>query len=246
LGPQLLYSLGVDGKDAARDPEVQASAVLTIGSLLWKIVSAISNVTFLVSIRQESFAAMFQFFESTGWWLLMALGVGWLLVRITHPNPTQRTTPGWSMVGVLSMIAFLFGALLAARSAGGVPDVIVQWGASLQTCQFTLDTSRLVPFQDKYRIAAVCGLNDPNMEKLDDNRISVSNLFEIVPPGITILDTVGPEMRTAMQAYQPNAAPLWYEAVLVPVGVDRNRIATLRDLIRMGGKIIRSQYWNLK
>ena len=161
-------------KTLVKDSGVQASVLLTIGSGVWKLVSIWSNVTFLVSIRQENFAVMFQFLQSTGWWILLAIGIVWLLTRATHPNPTTAG-PGWTMVGVFSVLTFMFGALIAVRSAASVPNVIGMWGGNADTCQVALDTSRLIPFQSKYKIAEVCGITDPHIEKLDDNRITVSS-----------------------------------------------------------------------
>jgi hypothetical protein len=54
---------------ALSDSDIQASAIVTLGAFGSKALSALEHIDFLVSIRQESFKVIFDFWQSTGWWM---------------------------------------------------------------------------------------------------------------------------------------------------------------------------------
>jgi hypothetical protein len=89
-------------KTAISDSEIQASLLLTIGSLIWKWVSVAANVDFLLQINEERFAVIFDFLQNTGWWLLALGGFIWLIIRTTHlfrgkePEQTAAVAPTWA------------------------------------------------------------------------------------------------------------------------------------------------------
>jgi hypothetical protein len=60
------------------DPNVQASALLAVGSLLWKGISVASNIDFLLTINEERFKIFLDFLEGPGWILLTIAGIAWL------------------------------------------------------------------------------------------------------------------------------------------------------------------------
>src|SRR5580704_6203573 len=167
------------------DPQSMASAILSVGAAAWKGLSVWSNVDFLLSIREERFAIMFQFFETTGWWLLLIFGLIWLAVRWAR-GPTQERVPSWAVVIAASTMMFLFGVLIAVKSSGEIPNVIVGWGGVPGRCAAVVDTSRLLSFRDTYKLALVCGIHDPATDMLEDDKITISNLFNIVPGGLSI------------------------------------------------------------
>ena len=142
-------------KDLVSDPEIWASTLLGGGTLVWRGVSAWANVDFLLSIREERFAVMFDFFESTAWWITVLAAIIWALFRVLHKRKNiDLTMPGWPLLLSSNFIVFLFGVLLAVHSSGGVPSIITSWGSTdLQHCVSTVETSRLMSFQDKYKLA---------------------------------------------------------------------------------------------
>src|ERR1700731_26674 len=82
--------------DFATDPDVIASALLTFGSPIWKFISNVSNVDFLLSINEQKFAVMFDFLENIGWFLIILIGGGWLFIRFLHRDQRkQRPSPSW-------------------------------------------------------------------------------------------------------------------------------------------------------
>lgn len=188
----------------------------------------------------------FQFFQSVGWIVLCAIGVVWFVAAWKAKAPTVPNSK-WNLVLSCSIVAFLFGALIAVKSSGGVPIVITGWGANTLVCQGNVDTSRLASFRDKYKLALACGINDPMTEKLDDVRITVSSAFEIIPGGVRIVGPLSPKMATYMGELQKNdkeaQVPVWFEAIIVPTGINPSEIKTLRDVYKFNGKIIREQYY---
>jgi hypothetical protein len=226
-----------------RDSEVQASALLALGSVAWKIVSFWSNVSFLVSIRQAGFSAMIQFLQSTGWWVIAVIGVGWFVLRVSNKKAEPNSSPTWLMVTSVGVVAFLFGTLLALRSAGGIPNVFAQWGAGPDSCFGVIDTSKLVSFREDYQLALACGVNDPTVDKLDDNRIVVSNLFEILPSGVSVVVPVSSTLADLEKTPAGQGGGVWHEALLIPRGVSKDKISRLRDVLQFRGKIVDEQYW---
>lgn len=221
-----------------RDPQEVASAILSIGAAAWKALSAWSNVDFLLSIREERFAVMFQFFETTGWWILLIFGLGWFIARWLQ-GPIRAQMPSWAVAISLAIVAFLFGVLMAVKSSGEIPNVIVGWGGAPGRCTAVIDTSRLLSFKDDYKLALACGILDPSVDALQDKRLTISSLFTIVPGGVAIVAT---EERQHVDL-PPNGAALAHYVILLPNDVPIDKIATLSDVTNLGGKIINPRYY---
>ena len=63
------------------DTNVQVPLVLTVGTGLWKLLSIWSDVDFLLSIREQKFALIFDLFTSSGWIIVLAIGLVWFVIR---------------------------------------------------------------------------------------------------------------------------------------------------------------------
>jgi hypothetical protein len=236
--------LSRDSPNALEDQDTRASLVLTIGTLLWKLLSYWEHADFLLSIKEENFAVMFEFFDYAGWAILVAIGCGWLFwaTKIKDKASTELR-PGWAMAIACSVIAFLFGSLFALRASGGVPNVIASWGSNVSQCSSTIDTTRLKTFRSTYKIALICGIVDPSVDVLGNERVMISSPFEITPGGINIVTNSirHPEKWSIPPGQQVS---IWVLAVLLPSGVSTDKINTLQDVVNLGGKIISPQYWN--
>src|SRR5271165_6254672 len=175
------------------DSDTQASLVLTVGSIVWKGISYWEHADFLLSIREEKFQMMFDFLDSAGWAILLAIGLGWLYwARLIKNRSDVEKRPGWKMVFSCAVVAFLFGVLIALRASGGVPAVVTTWGGSVNVggvvqCNAIIDTSRLSSFKGKYKLVLICGMQDATVDILDNKEIMVSNSFEIEPRGVGIV-----------------------------------------------------------
>ena len=112
------------------DGNARASATLTAGSILWKVLSYSEHLDFL-SLREEKFAMIFSFFESTGWFLLAGIGVLWWFG--TRGNGAKSFPLNWPFLVSCIVVAFLFGSLITVQSSDEISQVISWWGSEPQT-----------------------------------------------------------------------------------------------------------------
>ncbi len=210
-----------------------APAVLTLGSLVWRLTSVASNIDFLISLREEKITLIFNFVMAYGWWLFAVIGIVWFIAVRGKAAPTV----GLGLVLVVGLLSFMSGMLLAVRATGGVPNVVGSWGPTPTGCNATIDTSKLQSFRDNYKIALVCGLIDPAADIMEDTRITVSPLFTILPVPVAIQVQHRADMVEYMAT--PNRQMWFFFAVLLPEGTQTSQITRLSDVKRHNGKILR-------
>ena len=203
-------------REVAEDPDVIASALIAIGSPIWKLISNISNIDFLLSINEQKFSMMFNFFENTRWLLLTIFGAVWLLLKLIRRNHsrTKEFSPSWGLVGAIGVMVFIFAVLITVRSTGSVPNVVMRWGGQAGACNGVFDSSRLVAFKQDYKVALVCGAEDPTTDRLQDKKVTFSNVFTITggPIAITAL------YRPATLEYLKKASPVSHVTIPQPGG----------------------------
>jgi hypothetical protein len=248
-----------DVKAFAGDPSAQASLLLTIGPALWKWISHISNVDFLLNATGENFNMALTFLQGPGWFLLTCVGFIWLSYNWIFRKRGGAVEPGpnWALLISSAIVAFLFGVLCAVNSTGAVPQTIMAWGSGdVHTCAATVNTAKLVSFRKDYKVAVVCGFQDVTKDRLDDETISVSNLFTITGSGISITMPVRDVMQKKVSDLieqakaatgNPNVSvqmPTWYDVVLLPNDVMPSKISKLGDVITFKGKILNPQYFD--
>ncbi len=227
---------------ALSDSDNRASLVLGVGSLLWKGLSYWEHTDFLLSIREERFNVMFDFFEHAGWLLLVLVSIGWFIwSAFIRDKYEPKRTISLPLVISWAIVSFMFGVLITVRATGGVPNVVTSYGVGQGACNAIIDTSRLLEFRNDFRIILLCGLVDPTVDMLDNKNVVVSNTFEITPGGIPIVatDVKSVTMANALKT----GGSLWVMPALIPARVDANKISTLGDVPRVGGKIISPAYW---
>jgi hypothetical protein len=227
----------------ASDPDVLASSLLALGPPIWKFISTVSNIDFLLSINEQKFAVLFDFMENTGWILIMLFGAGWLGVKYARGDwrTKQQGSPSWGLVIAVGLMTFMFGVLLAVKSTGAVPNVIGQWSLQNGQCSVVVDTAKLGSFRKDYKLAVVCGVLDPKKDRMEDENISVSAPFTIVAGGVPILVPTRPAMAPLLQQ---GAAQVWFDPIIVPNDVSVDKITRLSDVRKLGGKILRPEYFN--
>jgi hypothetical protein len=257
-------NLADDLKSLARDPNTQASALLAVGPALWRLVSNISNVDFLLEVNEEKFSMIFEFMQNYGWWILSLVGVYWIYFNWSN-RKTAHDTSSWPLVPICSLIAFMFGVLLAVRATGSVPNIVTGWGGPPGACAALFDTTRLTSFKGKYKVALACGLEDATTDRLEDTNITFSKPFTIVGGGQSIVAPYRQSMTDHIKQLSDDAkrkagfdsdkppfpgalivqvqTPIWHEPVLVPNDVAIEKITSLAELMRLGGKILRPQYF---
>lgn len=144
--------------------------------------------------------------------------------------------------------------LEAGRTVASEELNFAQWSVTPDgtSCVATIDTSRLsFERRDKYEIALACGFADPSLDKLKDDRITVSPLFTLENV-ITIVMPMSTLMAEALQrdreeAVRRSGAPkgmalsltntIWFRGVLLPKGADISSIHRLTDVAMRGGEV---------
>lgn len=251
----------------ASDPALQMPALVTVGALAWRWLSALANIDFLLSFNDARAAMAFQFMQTTGWWLLALIGACWFWIEWSRrtDDATESPAPKFAAGSFVaySTVAFLFGALIATKATGSVPNIVTGWGSALSgSCTAAFDTTRLQDFKSDYKIALACGIEDATADKLEDQTITFSNPFTIIGGGQTIVAPYRAAMtehvkrltdtaRAAAASAAPNHTPnniavqltIWHDPVLVPNGVSIEKVSTLAELMRLGGKVLRPQYF---
>ena len=71
---------------------------------------------------------------------------------------------------------------------------------------------------------------------MEDERILVSNLFDIRPGGVSIVATNSKKLDDLKKIPPPFSE--WHVAVLIPNNIPRDKISKLSDVITFGGKIL--------
>ncbi len=220
-----------------KNPRKQAPALLVLGSLIWKALAWIQSIDFILSIKEGKLAMMLDFLLGHGWWIIATFGVIWFLVA----KDSKGSSSPWSLALSASVIAFLFGVMVTIRATGSVPDIITTWGKYDQGCEVTLATSRLQSFRDRYRIGFICGVEDIRIDKFEDDAVTVSGLFTIAPRTVQIRAPYKPGTK---ETHIIPGTRVWYEGFIVPKDVSKDKITSLADIGRLGGKIIREGYFD--
>lgn len=102
-------------------------------------------------------------------------------------------------------------------------------------CAVVIDTSRILQYAERYKAIAICGIRDPQVDAMEDERITVSDPFTIVPGVI--------EMRSTHQNKPTDATPgipvqVWHVIALLLKNVPAEKIHKLSDVQELGGKLI--------
>jgi hypothetical protein len=205
--------------------------VLGLGSLLWKLASLVSNIDFILSLREGKVAVFFQFLLNWGWILLPVLALLWGLT-----SRDTRTTHG-GMTFSVGVISFLFGALLVTYATQTDPQLITGWGndPNASICNIAVDTSRLNGFADHWRIVGVCGVNDSTIDQMEDGRIAISTTFHITGGPVPISVPFSDALSQAAKSGKYNG--MWYAILLIPEDEDMTRIKKLSEAKKDGGRI---------
>jgi hypothetical protein len=116
------------------------------------------------------------------------------------------------------------------------PNLLVGWGGTPGNCYELINTGALLGYAEKYKIVTICGINDPSVDIMEDERITVSNAFTILPGQLPIHAT-----RQNSPINLPRGASivsLWHKLAIIPENVSPERIHKLSDVISLGGKIL--------
>lgn len=208
------------------------AAVLVIGDATWRLVAWLANFDFIMSMREERLAMIFQSLLKWGWLILLAYAI----LRVWRsPKSTAKKTIQWEWVTYIGLLAFMSGVLLATWASGGVPRVVVGWSGAVDGCNGMLDTSRLVGYKDNYRIGFACTVEDATVDQFEDERIGVSNAFTITGGTVPVLILY---KGTKMEGVPVVGGRTNTWAFLFPKDEDIKTVKKLSDIKRYGGVLL--------
>jgi hypothetical protein len=221
------------------DTDLIASFILGAGSAASRGVSALEHIDFLVSIRQENYKVMFDFWQTTGWWMTVLVAAIWGIIRFRKTGAERNAAPTIGLVLSCSFVAFVMGSIITIISSSQIPRVIVSWGGP--NCQAVLDTVRLSSFRDKYKIGLICMVQDPTIDVMTDENILISNLYTIVP-GMQQINVKGSIKIPDSLTPSPGMG-VGYLAFVVPNEIVKEKLKTIDDINKLGGKILDPLYY---
>lgn len=177
-----------------------------------------------------------------GWVALisaMALGVAWSVAELTNKISVAK-----------------HNELVEKPPSAPAPAPVIQTQIK-GVCQEVADGSQLMKWSGKYKVGFVCGLDDPTRDKLDDDRISISQAFTIHPGNIQMAVRFSPLMQGeisrrwksignevipagSVENMVPPGLPMitWSEKVLFSKTTKVSDIHRLSDIPRHGGVIL--------
>lgn len=130
-----------------------APATLLVGDLAVKVLTYAEHLDFLLSVRDERFATMLQFFRDSGWIVIGVASAIWLAYEYKRhkANPNAAGSVG-AVVFSTALVAFLVGVIVTVWATGSLPNIVQSYAGDVgnQTCVAVVDTAHLVGFQDDY------------------------------------------------------------------------------------------------
>jgi hypothetical protein len=220
-------------KDILNSPK-GAGIVLAIGSILWRLVAAWSNVDFILSIREERIAVILEAVLDWGWVVILIAAVIWAIAA--PKDRTDKTSMSWGMAITAGVLCFMGGILVTTGTASSMPAILNQWTTGPGGgCGGVVDSTKLIGWKNKYRIILVCGVTDDRIDPRDNDKISLSKPFTITGQPISIAVDGGGMQDAINQMPVGASAFMWHTIALVPLDEDMSEIKRLSDITRHGG-----------
>jgi hypothetical protein len=223
-----------------------APITLLVGNLAVRALSYAEHLDFLLSVRDEKFATMLQFFRNWGWLVIAAGSAIWLIYefRRHRANMNARGSIG-AVIFSTAFVAFLAGVMITVSATGSLPMIIQSYSGDpkSETCNAVVDTSRLTGFEDDYRLVLLCGASDPAIDPQEDTRIAVSSKFHINGGPIAMVAPFGALKEVWKNIPQPApgqaiAIQLWHTLAVIPQDADPSTIKRASDVHRMNGRVV--------
>jgi hypothetical protein len=119
----------------------------------------------------------------------------------------------------------------------GPSPVILGWGGVPGNCNEIINTEALLPYSDKYKVVGICGITDPSVDVMEDERITVSNAFTILP-GQIVTHTARQNAPFPLPSDPKALIDVWHKIVLLPSNQNPDQIHKLSDVNRLGGQLL--------
>lgn len=123
-------------------------------------------------------------------------------------------------------------------------DGITTWTSNglERHCSAEIAGVKLVEFAESYYAVLVCGVVNPDIDRLADRAISISTPFNIDPQNNFTInlgwtnDTVNAAIAR-LNSGEASRGLLWHQLVLLPKKVNIQQVQTLADAVAVGGKL---------
>ena len=217
--------------DVKLTEERRPALILAIGGVVWKIISEISNIDFLLSIRDQEMAYVFQFVLNYGWLIILAACFVWYFFakKPVAPSPT-------GMLVAVGLLCFLFGISVAIKAVGTNSDLVSvgSWGGVIGTnpprLHATLNTSRLINFKESHKLMLVCFHWDGRTDQLDAKQIIKSNPYDITSDSVTLFVEPPSEFFQSIRTM--------YNVLLVPNELKPEQFSSVREALVAGARVL--------
>ncbi len=207
-----------------------------LGAAVIEGINLAGSVDFLLSIRERGLAVFIQQVVDNAWIVLVLFAFYWWFKSKKSPEDKgkgaiwQKTGAGWRTVLILCAVSFLSGMLLAEGLFQPLGILAVKGvGAPNGRCRVVVDGTRLALSAKKFNLAVACGIADITIDDMDNPNFKISNPFDIRKDDITI-EVAPPEWHGNFQ--------IRVKVLLLPKNVAPEQIKTLRDVEKLGGKIL--------
>jgi hypothetical protein len=191
-----------------------------------------------------------------------------LVMYIAQHLKGKRLTLRHALIGALILTWIFFGYDIYNRQQTRPPvfdSLFTHWDTDGTACNATINGSKIIDRQDKYRVALICGFLDPTVDYLNDSRITITKGMNIHGGFIVfsadyseeMADGLAANIRKSQAKKPPLPSPLppgfgietrwstWYAAVLLPKDVDTSEIHSLSDVTERGGTILQDETQNV-
>lgn len=214
-------------------PQAKPPALGVAWGMAWKLVGYAQDADFVLSVSNRNLATILQSaLIGPGWWIFVIVSIVWLVVAMRQ-KPSSKRPSAWVFVAVTAVPAFALGAIIVAANANQA-KVVSAWYTSRGSCDVVLDGTYLAHFGADYMVHLACGPIDAATDRITDSRTHFSNPRTITAGNMRIQTSL-PAEKAEMFARYPTR---WYQLVLIPEGLDMERLTSLREVTRNRGKLI--------
>jgi hypothetical protein len=222
-------------KEYLNNPKTPPLA-LAVGQIVWRGVAALSNIDFIVSVREERIAMILEWLLDWGWIVIAVVAALWAFFA---PRKSQEPNLlSWQRVGVMGVLGFMAGILVTTQGGTSALSVMQSWGATPTDCFGQIDTSKLIGFKGKDRIVLICGIVDAKVDPVSDTRIAVSAPFTI-NGGSILIDAANGKMNEAIDPLALGTPFVtWHSVGLLPVSEETSEVKSVSDIETRGGIIL--------
>ena len=142
----------------------------------------------------------------------------------------------WKTPAIPALIILVALAWAPYFIHGASSPVILGWGGVPGNCNEIINSDVLLPYADKYKVVGICGVADPSVDIMEDERITVSNAFTILP-GQLVIHGSRQNALFPLPSDPKAVIGVWHKIVLLPSNQNPDQIHTLSDVNRLGGHI---------